>query len=312
MQIWGLDKLTYASNKEALNAQLAANSNYHLINADICSATGMVSAMSEANPSSIFHLAAESHVDTSIGSPAEFIQTNVIGTYEVLTATQRHYELQSKNHQEAFRFIHISTDEVYGQLDSHEPGFTESSQYLPNSPYSASKAASDHLVRAWHHTYGLPTITTHCSNNYGPYQHAEKLIPTVIRKALAGEPIPVYGTGKNISDWIHVDDHADALMTVLKKGAIGETYNIGGNCELENLALVKMICDLLDELHPQPTSRNNGASYHDQIRFVTDRPGHDFRYAVDTSKISDELGWQPTRDFEFELRNTVDWHVRNA
>ena len=265
--------------------------------------------MAEANPSGILHLAAESHVDTSIGSPAEFLQTNVVGTYELLTAAQRHYHSLDKTRQEAFRFLHISTDEVFGQLDSQQPAFTETSQYLPNSPYSASKAASDHFVRAWHHTYGLPTITTHCSNNYGPHQHEEKLIPTVIRKAIAGEPIPVYGNGKNIRDWIHVDDHADALMAVFRKGAIGSTYNIGSQRELENLTLVKTICDLLDELQPQPASRNNGASYHEQISFVTDRPGHDFRYAVDTSKIQSELDWQPTREFHDSLRKTVAWYA---
>ena len=308
-QLWGIDKLTYAANKKTLKSQLAEYSNYHFVNADICSATDMASAITEANPTGILHLAAESHVDTSIGSPAEFIHTNVVGTYELLTAAQRHFESQDNDRQKAFRFLHVSTDEVFGQLDSQQPAFTEESQYQPNSPYSASKAASDHFVRAWHHTYGLPTITTHCSNNYGPHQHAEKLIPTVIRKAIAGEPIPVYGTGKNVRDWVHVTDHADAIMSVLGKGVIGETYNIGGNHQLENLTLVKIICDLLDKLHPQPDCRNNGASYHEQISFVTDRLGHDFRYAVDASKIRAELGWQPTRDFATSLRETVAWYV---
>ena len=309
LQVWGLDKLTYAANEPTLKDQLSAHSNYHFINADICSATDLTSAVAEAKPTGILHLAAESHVDTSIGSPGEFIQTNVVGTYELLTAAQRHYESLTADSQESFRFLHISTDEVFGQLDAQQPAFTEASQYLPNSPYSASKAASDHFVRAWHHTYGLPAITTHCSNNYGPHQHAEKLIPTVIRKAIAGEPIPVYGTGKNIRDWIHVEDHADALLAVLGKGTIGTSYNIGGNCERENLTLVKTICDLLDEMHPQPDNHNNGASYHEQISFVTDRPGHDFRYAVDISKIKSELEWQPARDFKEGLRQTVAWYI---
>lgn len=299
-----LDKLTYAGNAESL-VDLEGNPNYTFEQVDLCDAAALAEMFSEHKPDVVMHLAAESHVDRSIDGPSEFIQTNIVGTYNLLQAALDYW----RNLPEAngFRFLHVSTDEVFGSLAPDAPGFSETTPYDPHSPYSASKAASDHLARAWNDTYGLPVLVTNCSNNYGPYQFPEKLIPVVILKCLRGEPIPVYGKGKNVRDWLYVSDHAEALYTVLTKGRVGETYNIGGNNERQNIELVRTLCILMDKFAPM----DNAKSYAELISFVTDRPGHDMRYAIDSTKIREELGWEPKEDFESGFRKTVKWYLDN-
>lgn len=364
-EVVNVDKLTYAGNAESL-ADLADHPNYTFQQGDLSDSSFPLSALlQEHQPNAVMHLAAESHVDRSIDGPGEFIQTNIVGTFNLLQASlaywrslqeagdreqvarDRRQELgvserkaggsENKSStqvsgfspqpsKENFRFLHVSTDEVYGSLAPDAPGFSETTPYDPHSPYSASKAASDHLARAWADTYGLPVLVTNCSNNYGPYQFPEKLIPVVILKCLRGEPIPVYGKGENIRDWLYVEDHAEALYTVLTNGRVGETYNIGGNNERQNIELVKMICGLMDEfrgqeagdgsqaarnLIPDACNLTPGESYEELITFVTDRPGHDMRYAIDPTKIRDELGWEPKEDFESGFRKTVKWYLDN-
>ncbi|MGR6503016.1 dTDP-glucose 4,6-dehydratase [Shewanella sp. Koi 1] len=310
-----LDKLTYAGNLESL-VSVAASERYAFEQVDICDRVELDRVFAKYQPDAVMHLAAESHVDRSITGPADFIQTNIVGTYTLLEAS-RHYWMQlDAERQSAFRFHHISTDEVYGDLPHPDeqdckivkqklPLFTESTPYAPSSPYSASKASSDHLVRAWLRTYGLPTIVTNCSNNYGPYHFPEKLIPLVILNALEGKPLPIYGKGEQIRDWLYVEDHARALYKVVTEGKIGETYNIGGHNEKQNLEVVQTICSILDSLVPKATP------YAEQITYVTDRPGHDRRYAIDASKMSAELDWQPQETFETGLRKTVEWYLAN-
>jgi dTDP-glucose 4,6-dehydratase len=298
-----VDALTYAGNLASL-APVADRPGYRFVRADIGDRAAMDAVFAEVKPDAVMHLAAESHVDRSIDGPAAFIETNVVGTYTLLEATRAYWAGLSPDAKSAFRFHHISTDEVYGALGP-EGLFTEVTPYQPNSPYSASKAASDHLVRAWHHTYGLPVVTTNCSNNYGPYHFPEKLIPLVVLNCLEGKPLPVYGTGENVRDWLYVEDHARALWTVLTRGRLGETYNIGGEAERTNISVVRDICDIVDELAPAAKSRR------ELITFVTDRPGHDARYAMDITKISDELGWRPRETFETGLRRTVRWYLEN-
>ncbi|MEC4747758.1 dTDP-glucose 4,6-dehydratase [Methylomicrobium sp. Wu6] len=299
-----LDKLTYAGNLQSL-ASVSENPRYRFEQVDICNADEVARVFRECKPSTVMHLAAESHVDRSISGPADFIQTNIVGTYTLLEAAREYWNGLGVERKAAFRFHHISTDEVYGSLG--ENGFfTEETAYEPNSPYSASKASSDHLVRAWHHTYGLPVVTTNCSNNYGPYHFPEKLIPLVILNAVNGKSLPIYGKGDNIRDWLYVDDHARALRLVLERGKLGETYNIGGWNEKTNLEVVQSICAILDELHPQ------GAPHSQLITFVQDRPGHDRRYAIDATKIARDLGWKPQETFESGLRKTVEWYLQNT
>jgi dTDP-glucose 4,6-dehydratase len=300
-EVLNVDALTYAACLENL-ASVGRDPRYRFLQADIRDAAAMTSAFESFAPDAVMHLAAESHVDRSIDGPREFIETNVLGTYTMLEAARGY--LASDSAPEDFRFHHVSTDEVYGSLGA-EGQFTESTPYAPNSPYSASKAASDHLVRAWRETFGLPTVLTNCSNNYGPFQFPEKLVPVVILKALAGEEIPVYGQGENVRDWLYVEDHADALLTVLERGELGRTYNIGGENEVRNIDLVRTLCRILDERRPE------GAPHADLIRFVTDRPGHDARYAIDPSRIRDELGWRPSVTVETGLERTVDWYLDN-
>ncbi len=296
-----VDKLTYAACLDNV-APVAASNLYSFEQADICDRAAMDRILVDHRPDAIMHLAAESHVDRSIDGPGSFIDTNITGTYTLLEAARSHWTRLGKP--ESFRFHHISTDEVYGTLG--DTGlFTEDSPYAPNSPYSASKAASDHLVRAWHETYGLPVVMTNCSNNYGPYHFPEKLIPVVILNALAGQPIPVYGQGVNVRDWLYVEDHAEALLLVCETGAVGRSYNIGGNSECRNIDLVRMICALLDDRRPE------GAPHDRLISFVADRPGHDLRYAIDASRIREELGWQPSVTIEEGLARTVDWYLAN-
>ena len=296
-----LDALTYAANLE--NLRPVANSPlYQFEHADIRDRAALARIFETHAPDAVMHLAAESHVDRSIDGPGDFVDTNITGTFNLLEAARAHWVRQGRP--EAFRFHHISTDEVYGTLGPTGQ-FTEDTPYAPNSPYSASKAASDHLVRSWHETYGLPVLVTNCSNNYGPYHFPEKLIPVVILKALAGEPIPVYGAGENVRDWLYVEDHADALLTVLTRGAVGRTYNIGGENERRNIDLVRTICAILDEKRPKATA------YADQITFVTDRPGHDLRYAIDPTRIRTELGWRPSVTVEEGLARTVQWYLDN-
>ncbi|MCR4510823.1 dTDP-glucose 4,6-dehydratase [Pseudomonas sp. 32.2.56] len=304
-QVLNLDKLTYAGNLESL-ASVAANPCYRFVQADIADSTAVSKALAEFQPDAIMHLAAESHVDRSIDGPAAFIQTNIVGTYALLEAIRSYWMQLEPVRKAAFRFHHISTDEVYGDLHGVDDLFTENTPYAPSSPYSASKAASDHLVRAWQRTYGLPVLLTNCSNNYGPYHFPEKLIPLVILNALDGKPLPVYGNGQQVRDWLYVEDHARALLKVVSEGKVGETYNIGGHNEQKNLHVVESICALLDELAP----RQNG-SYKEQISFVSDRPGHDLRYAIDASKIERELGWKPEETFASGLRKTVHWYLNN-
>lgn len=304
-QVCNVDALTYAGNRSSLQ-DLESDPNYHFEQIDICDYQSLRSTLTSFDPDAIVHLAAESHVDRSIDQPAVFVETNVTGTYHMLEASREHWRRLSERRSADFRFLHVSTDEVYGSLD--QTGlFTEKSPYDPHSPYSASKASSDHFANAWHTTYKLPVIVSHCSNNYGPYQFPEKLIPVVILKCLRAEPIPVYGNGLNVRDWLFVDDHCQAVLTMLAKGKPGETYNIGGNNEQSNIDLVRSVCRILDELRPCP----NGP-HEQRIEFVADRPGHDLRYAIDTSKAQCELGWTPTIDFQAGLRHTVGWYLDHA
>jgi len=299
-----VDKLTYAGNLDSLPG-LMGHTRHVFEQVDICDAKEVARVFAQHQPDGVMHLAAESHVDRSIDGPADFIETNILGTYTLLEAARSYWSSLPQQRSAGFRFHHISTDEVYGSLG--ETGlFTEETPYAPNSPYSASKASSDHLVRAWHHTYGLPVVTTNCSNNYGPYHFPEKLIPLVILNALEGKPLPIYGKGDNVRDWLYVDDHARALRLVLAKGTPGETYNIGGHNERTNLQVVNAICALLDELVPR-----DAGSYASQLTYVQDRPGHDKRYAIDAGKIERELGWKPQETFESGLRKTVQWYLGN-
>ena len=304
--VLNVDALTYAGNLHSLN-DIKDNTRYQFSQVDICDAKQVEKAFQAFQPDWVMHLAAESHVDRSIDGPGAFIETNVIGTFNLLQSARSHYEALAGDAKAKFRFLHVSTDEVYGSLG--ETGlFKETTPYDPHSPYSASKASSDHLVRAWADTYGLPVLITNCSNNYGPFQFPEKLIPVVILKALRGEDIPVYGKGINIRDWLYVKDHADALYTVISKGKPGETYNIGGYNERKNIDIVELLCELLDELKP----REDRKSYREQITFVTDRPGHDLRYAIDASKIKRDLGWTPKQDHSSGFRKTVEWYLDNT
>lgn len=298
------DKLTYAGNKASLNG--IPTESLAFVNGDICDTALVYETLEKYGVDAVFHLAAESHVDRSIDGPAAFIETNINGTFSMLSASRKYYETLDDEKKIDFRFLHISTDEVYGSLGD-SGYFTEDTPYAPNSPYSASKASSDHLVRAWFHTYGFPVLTTNCSNNYGPRQFPEKLIPLIIHNALAGKPLPIYGDGKNIRDWLYVEDHCRALHTVMLKGTTGETYNVGGNCERQNIQIVKTICAILDEIRPKA----GGAKYESQITYVKDRPGHDRRYAINASKIKRELGWQPQETFESGIRKTVGWYLNN-
>lgn len=303
--VLNFDKLTYAATKGALEP-IAASSRYQFIQGDVCDADQVRSAITQFGPDVITHLAAESHVDRSIDEPDAFIQTNLVGTFVMLSEARNFWRSLEGHAKSAFRFHHISTDEVYGSLG--ETGlFTEETPYDPRSPYSASKAGSDHLVAAWSHTYGLPTLITNCSNNYGPYHFPEKLIPLIIVKALAGEPLPVYGAGNQVRDWLFVDDHVRALQTVFERGEPGRSYNIGGNNEKQNIEVVRTICAILDKLRP----RADGAPYEKQIAFVADRPGHDQRYAIDATRVAKELGWTPTETFDSGLKKTVEWYLGN-
>ncbi|MCG7600446.1 dTDP-glucose 4,6-dehydratase [Halomonas sp. McH1-25] len=303
-----LDKLTYAGNLASLGDAVQSD-RYAFEQVDICDADALNEVFERHRPGAVMHLAAESHVDRSIHGPADFIQTNLVGTGVLLEAARAYYEALDMPRREAFRFHHVSTDEVYGDLDGPEGLFTEQTPYAPSSPYSASKAGSDHLVRAWQRTFGLPVLVTNCSNNYGPYHFPEKLIPLMILNARAGKPLPVYGNGSQIRDWLYVEDHARALVTVLENGRVGETYNIGGHNEHRNLDVVERVCALLEELAPE---RPQGvARYADLITFVQDRPGHDVRYAIDAGKIERELGWRPRETFESGLRKTVQWYLDN-
>ncbi|MDD1510005.1 dTDP-glucose 4,6-dehydratase [Pseudomonas sp. CNPSo 3701] len=304
-EVLNLDKLTYAGNLESLR-EVEKDPRYRFLQADIGDQPAVSEALESFQPDAIMHLAAESHVDRSIDGPAAFIQTNIVGTYALLEATRAYWSKLDEPRRQAFRFHHISTDEVYGDLHGVDDLFTETTPYAPSSPYSASKAASDHLVRAWQRTYGLPVLLTNCSNNYGPYHFPEKLIPLVILNALDGKALPVYGNGQQVRDWLFVEDHARALLQVVSRGAVGETYNIGGHNEQKNLDVVHAICDLLDELQPRAAG-----SYREQVTFVTDRPGHDLRYAIDASKIERELGWTPAETFPSGLRKTVRWYLDN-
>lgn len=303
-----VDKLTYAGNLESL-LTVENNDRYAFEQVDICDRAELDRVFAQHQPDAVMHLAAESHVDRSIDGPAAFIETNIVGTYTHLEATRAYWNQLDQARKSAFRFHHISTDEVYGDLDGTDDLFTETTSYEPSSPYSASKASSDHLVRAWLRTYGLPTIVTNCSNNYGPYHFPEKLIPLIILNALDGKNLPVYGNGMQIRDWLYVEDHASALYTVVTKGEIGETYNIGGHNEKANIDVVKTICSLLEEL--VPNKPQGVTEYQHLITYVTDRPGHDVRYAIDASKIARELGWKPAETFESGIRKTVEWYLAN-
>ena len=307
-EVLNLDKLTYAGNLESL-APVDDNPRYRFVQADIADSPVVAQTLAEFQPDAIMHLAAESHVDRSIDGPAAFIQTNIVGTYSLLESTRAYWLGLSAERKAAFRFHHISTDEVYGDLHGVDDLFTETTPYAPSSPYSASKAASDHLVRAWQRTYGLPVLISNCSNNYGPYHFPEKLIPLMILNALAGKPLPVYGNGQQVRDWLYVEDHARALLKVVSEGQVGETYNIGGHNEQKNLDVVRAICALLEELAPQKPA--GIARYEDLITYVQDRPGHDLRYAIDAGKIERELGWVPQETFETGLRKTVQWYLDN-
>ena len=307
-EVLNLDKLTYAGNLESL-ASIQDNPRHRFLQADIADAAAVSEALAQFQPDAVMHLAAESHVDRSIDGPAAFIQTNIVGSYVLLEAVRAYWLGLDQPRREAFRFHHISTDEVYGDLHGADDLFREDTPYAPSSPYSASKAASDHLVRAWHRTYGLPVLITNCSNNYGPYHFPEKLIPLVILNALEGKPLPVYGDGAQVRDWLYVEDHARALLQVVSRGKIGETYNIGGHNEQKNIEVVRAICALLEEMAPDKPA--GVARYEELIRFVSDRPGHDLRYAIDAGKIERELGWTPQESFASGLRKTVRWYLDN-
>lgn len=305
-QVVNVDKLSYSGSRATLAA--IGNDPRHVFEQeDICDGAALGRVFDSHRPDAVMHLAAESHVDRSIDRPADFIQSNIVGTYQLLEISLTYWRKLDEQAKARFRFHHISTDEVYGALDQEDPPFTETTGYAPNSPYAASKAASDHLVHAWHRTYGLPMVLSNCSNNYGPYQYPEKLIPLCIMKAIQGDSIPVYGKGENVRDWLFVEDHADALYRVLTAGRVGERYNVGGDCELRNLDLVNRLCTALDELRPEDPV----VPHSKLIRYVTDRPGHDFRYAIDAGKIRKELGWRPSTDFETGLRKTVAWYLEN-
>ena len=306
VHVVNVDKLTYAANPASLKS-IEHLANYAFVKQDICDGAAMLEIMRHHNVDSIMHLAAESHVDRSIHGPSDFIQTNIVGTFALLEAARSYWSGLPDSEGKNFRFHHVSTDEVFGDLPFDGGRFTEESPYKPSSPYSASKASSDHLVRAWFHTYGLPIVTSNCSNNYGPYQFPEKLIPLMILNGLKAKPLPVYGKGNNVRDWLHVEDHAQALATILMRGETGRSYNVGGDAERNNLEVVRTICDHLDRRMP----KKDGLSHHSLIAFVTDRAGHDRRYAVDAGRIADELGWRPTRTFEQGLGETVDWYLKN-
>jgi dTDP-glucose 4,6-dehydratase len=304
--IVNLDKLTYAGNAQNLQA-LSGDPRHVFVHGDIGDKALVAELLARHKPRAVLNFAAESHVDRSIDGPEDFIQTNVVGTFHLLESVRTYWGAMPEHEKAHFRFLHVSTDEVYGSLSQDDPAFKETNRYEPNSPYSASKAASDHLVRAYHHTYGLPVLTTNCSNNYGPYHFPEKLIPLVIHNALAGKPLPIYGDGQQIRDWLYVTDHCSAIRRVLEAGRPGETYNIGGWNEKANIDVVKTLCSILDELQP----RKDGKSYGQQITFVKDRPGHDRRYAIDATKIEKELGWKPAETFETGIRKTVRWYLDN-
>jgi len=307
-EVVNIDKLTYAGNLESL-LPVSKSKRYHFELVDIGAAKKISKIFSKYQPDAIMHLAAESHVDRSIDGAAEFIQTNIVGTYTLLEEAKKYWDSLGAEEKKSFKFHHVSTDEVYGDLETTDDLFTEDTPYAPSSPYSASKASSDHLVRAWHRTYGLPVVITNCSNNYGPYQFPEKLIPVIILNALAGKPLPIYGDGKQIRDWLYVDDHARALVKALEYGKVGETYNIGGHNEKTNLEVVNTVCRILDELRPDKP--DNIQSYADLITFVKDRPGHDLRYAIDAGKIAKDIGWEPDETFETGIRKTVNWYLDN-
>ena len=300
-----LDKLTYAGNQKNL-ADFEQDPRYIFVHGDICDAELVSKLFTEYQPNYIVNFAAESHVDRSIDEPAEFIQTNIVGTSVLLQEALKYYSTLKGGGSERFRFHHVSTDEVFGSL-SESGFFTEETPYDPSSPYSASKASSDHLIRAWHRTFDLPVLISNCSNNYGPYQFPEKLIPLMILNCLEEKPLPVYGTGENIRDWLYVEDHCDAIYTILQKGTIGETYNVGGNNEIKNIQIVEEICDVLNDIHPA----GSGKSYHELITFVKDRPGHDFRYAIDASKLKKEIGWEPKESFNTGIQKTIEWYLKN-
>jgi dTDP-glucose 4,6-dehydratase len=300
-----LDKLTYAGNQKNL-ADFEQDPRYIFVHGDICDAELVSKLFTEYQPNYIVNFAAESHVDRSIDGPAEFIQTNIVGTSVLLQEALKYYSTLKGKESERFRFHHVSTDEVFGSL-SESGFFTEETPYDPSSPYSASKASSDHLIRAWHRTFYLPVLISNCSNNYGPYQFPEKLIPLMILNCLEEKPLPVYGTGENIRDWLYVEDHCDAIYTILQKGTIGETYNVGGNNEIKNIQIVEVICDILNDIHPA----GSGKSYHELINFVKDRPGHDFRYAIDASKLKKEIGWKPKESFNTGIQKTIEWYLKN-
>lgn len=305
-EVVSLDLLTYAGNLENLSS-LNQNPHHHFVKGNIGDRDLVSNLLKKHNIRAVIHFAAESHVDRSIHGPGDFIETNIVGTYNLLESVRSYWNDLDEDSKKAFRFLHVSTDEVYGSLKTKDPAFTENHPYEPNSPYSASKAASDHLVRAWFHTYGLPTLTTNCSNNYGPYHFPEKLIPLCILNALNGKPLPIYGDGQQIRDWLYVKDHCSAIREVLKQGHMGQTYNVGGWNEKTNVEVVETLCTVLDELKP----KSDGKSYADQITFVKDRPGHDRRYAIDASKLERELGWRPQETFETGLRKTVIWYLEN-
>jgi len=307
--IVNIDKLTYAGNLESLGS-VKDNTRYDFVQVDICNAEKIGSILEKYQPDVIMHLAAESHVDRSIDGPGEFIQTNIVGTYVLLEQTRRYWQALKGNKKKNFKFHHVSTDEVYGDLEGVNDLFTERTPYAPSSPYSTSKASSDHLVRAWQRTFGLPTLITNCSNNYGPYQFPEKLIPLVILNALKGKNLPIYGSGKQIRDWLYVDDHARALLYVALNGNVGETYNIGGHNEIQNIDVVKHVCSILDELAPSQIDGIN--RYEELITYVSDRAGHDVRYAIDATKIEKELGWSPNETFATGIRKTVQWYLSNS
>lgn len=302
-EVVNFDKLTYAANLESLKT-IENNPAYHFVQADVCDAAALSDVFARYAPDAIMHLAAESHVDRSIEGPADFIQTNIVGSFRILEAASEYWRSLSPEKRDNFRFHHISTDEVFGSLGNDDPPFSIDHPYDPRSPYSASKAASDHLVRSWYHTYGLPVVLSNCSNNYGPWQFTEKLIPLMITSGLQGRPLPVYGDGLNTRDWLHVDDHAQALAAIVKKGRLGQTYLVGGNAEYTNIEVVRMICRLLDEMAPA-----SDGSHEELITFVEDRPGHDFRYAIDDNMTREELDWSPRFDFEGGLKDTIGWYL---